>query len=321
VPGRIASQCAATDVGQYVARERGDYTEAGLAVEMVSFANASEMIPALATDQVEVGGIGGNPAMWNAVARGVRLKLLLDKGSARPGTGNTALVVRKDVYDGGRGQRLDDLRGLRIAFTPPGKATTNAMPMDVGMQRVGASIEDFSIEPLPFPDMVPALANGAVDAAVLAEPFVYLTTSRQGTAVKLAGNAELVPNYTISALCFSPTLYANRPAARAYARAYVRAARDYLAALAAPPDDPARLRVAEVIAGFSKLDVATVREMVPVGFSPNALPNHDSLVYAYRYFREVGMVPEPIPEAAFEAIWGTELLDDVLRELGRLPES
>src|SRR4051812_31345588 len=133
---RVASQFASTDVGHFVAIDRGYYQQEGLDVELVNFSNASEMIPALATDQVEAGGIGGNPAMWNAVARGVRFKFVLDKSTTWPGTGNTALVVRKEVWDGGRGRRLDDLKGLRIAFTPPGKATTNAMPMDVGMQRV-----------------------------------------------------------------------------------------------------------------------------------------------------------------------------------------
>jgi NitT/TauT family transport system substrate-binding protein len=318
---RVASQNAAGDVLIYYAADRGFYEQEGLDVEIVPFANPADLTPALATEQVDIAGIGGTAPMWNAIARGVPLRLVLDKGSFKPGADFGAVVVRKDLYDSGRVRRLDDLRGLTVSLVPPGRASGNGAFLALGLQPTGLTMDDLNIQPLPFPDMVPALANGAVDAAVLAEPFVYLTTSRQGTAVKLVGNAELVPNYTISALCFSPTLYANRPAARAYARAYVRAARDYLAALAAPPDDPARLRVAEVIAGFSKLDVATVREMVPVGFSPNALPNHDSLVYAYRYFREVGMVPEPIPEAAFEAIWGTELLDDVLRELGRLPES
>src|SRR4051812_14669300 len=154
---RIASQFAATDVGHYLAVERGYYRQEGLDVELVNFADASEMIPSLATDQVEVGGIGPNPATWNALARGVKLKLVLDKGSVRPGFGYTALVIRKDVYDGGRGRSVTDLRGLRIAFTPPGKATTNAMPMAVGMERAGVTLDDLAIEPLPFPDMVAAL--------------------------------------------------------------------------------------------------------------------------------------------------------------------
>jgi NitT/TauT family transport system substrate-binding protein len=320
VPVRIASQFASTDVGHYLALERGYYTEAGLAVEMVSFANASEMIPALATDQVEVGGIGGNPAMWNAVARGVRLKLLLDKGSARPGTGNTALVVRKDVYDGGRGQRLDDLRGLRIAFTPPGKATTNAMPMDVGMQRVGASIEDFSIEPLPFPDMVPALANGSVDGAVIVEPFLSRVV-RQGSAVPVATLDEMYPNFTIGVVGVSRALYGDRPTAKGLARAYVRAVRDYNNAVAGRTGAADRAQVDEILARHTRIDVAVVREMAPVGLNPNGRFNADSLRHAYQWFRERGFIPEPVSDATMDELWGLELVEEALGELGTVPES
>ena len=58
------------------------------------------------------------------MARGVTMKLVLDKGSFLPGRGNEALVVRKDLYDAGRGRQLEDFRGLTLAVTPPGLATT-----------------------------------------------------------------------------------------------------------------------------------------------------------------------------------------------------
>jgi NitT/TauT family transport system substrate-binding protein len=316
---RIGSQFASTDVGHYLALERGYFQQEGLDVEFVSFANASEMIPALATERIEVGGIGGNPAMWNAVARGVRLKLVLDKGSARPGTGNTALVIRKDLYDAGRGHRLDDLRGLRIAITPPGKATTNAMPMDVGMQRVGASIDDVVIEPLPFPDMVPALANGSVDGAVIVEPFLSRVL-RQGGAVRVATLDEMYPNFTIGLVGFSPEFYAQRSAAKGFVRAYIRAVRDYHAAISKPVGDADRAQVDEIIARYTRIDVATVREMAPVGLNPNGRFNLESLLHAYRWFRERGFIPEPVPEAALAELWGLELVDEVLDALGRVPE-
>lgn len=319
VPVRVASQFASTDVGHYIALERGYYTESGLALELVSFANASEMIPALATDQVEVGGIGGNPAMWNAVARGVRLKLLLDKGSARPGTGNTALVIRKDVYEAGRGHRLDDLRGLRIAFTPPGMATTNAMPMDVGMQRVGASIDDVVIEPLPFPDMVPALVNGSVDGAVIVEPFLS-RVARQGSAVPIVTLDEMYPNFTIGTVGVSRAFYGNRVAAKGLARAYIRAVRDYNSAVAGRTSPADRAQIDEILARYTRIDVSVVREMAPVGLDPNGRFNVESLRHAYRWFRERGFIPEPVSDAMMEDLWGLELVEEVLAEIGTVPD-
>lgn len=319
-PVRIASQFASTDIGHYIALERGYYAEAGLAVDLVSFANASEMIPALATDQVEAGGIGGNPAMWNAVARGVRLKLLLDKGSARPGTGNTALVIRKEVYDAGRGHRLTDLRGLRLAFTPPGLATTNAMPMDVGMQRVGASIDDVVIEALPFPDMVPALANGSVDGAVIVEPFLSRVV-RGGSAVQVSTLDEMYPDFTIGAVGVSQAFYNNRPVAKGLARAYVRALRDYNNAVAGRTGPADRAQIDDLLARHTRIDVAVVREMAPVGLNPNGRFNVESLRHTYRWFRERGFIPEPVADSAIEDLWGLELLEEVLADLGTVPDN
>ena len=99
---RVGIQNISLDLPIYLGIERGYYQQEGLDVEIVSFANASGMIPALATDQLEMAGISTNPALWNSVARGIPLKLVLEKGSFRPGHGTTALIVRKDLYDAGR---------------------------------------------------------------------------------------------------------------------------------------------------------------------------------------------------------------------------
>src|SRR5437899_78125 len=46
---RIASQFASTDLGHFIAVERGYYQREGLDVELINFSDASQMIPALAT--------------------------------------------------------------------------------------------------------------------------------------------------------------------------------------------------------------------------------------------------------------------------------
>jgi len=317
---RIASQFAATDVGHYLAVERGYYQQEGLDVELVNFSDASQMIPSVATDQVEVGGIGPNPAMWNALARGVRLKLVLDKGSVRPGAGFLALVIRKDVYDAGRGHTLADLRGLRIAITPPGKATIAGFILSIGMERAGASIDDLTIEPLAFPDMVAALANGSVDGAMIIEPFLSRVL-RQGSAVRTMGLEEMYPDFPIGQVGFSPGFYANRAAAKGLVRGYIRAVRDYNNAVAGRTSDTDRAQVDEILSRYTRIDVATIREMVPPGLNPNGRFNVEAMRYSYRWFREQGFIPEPVSEAAIDDLVGLDLVDEVLAELGRVPDS
>ena len=77
----------------------------------------------------------------------------------------------------------------------------------------------------------------------------------------------------------------------------------------------------ESIARHTGIAVATVHDMVPVGLSPNGLPNRESIMYCYEFFREQGQIPEPVSDAQLAALWGTSLVDEVLAEIGRVPEN
>jgi NitT/TauT family transport system substrate-binding protein len=302
-----------------VADDRGYFQQEGIALEFVPFANASEIIPALATGQVEAGTAGGNPAGWNAVARGVAMKVVLDMITLQPGRGATALVVRKDVYDAGRGRTLSDLPGLNLAVTPPGKATVSACALAAGLERVGLTLDDLTLLPLGFPDMVPALANGSIDAGILAEPFVT-RARQQGTAVRVMGLDEMYPNFSLSHVAFASDFYANRPAAKAFVRAFIHGGRDYRAAVdgRTPPAD--RAQIDGIIARHTGIDAATVHDMTPSGMDPNGLPNRESSRYCYEFFRAQGEIPQPVSDAALAALWGTDLVEEVLPEIGRLPD-
>jgi NitT/TauT family transport system substrate-binding protein len=318
---RVGLQNISLDLPIFLGIERGDYAQEGLDVEIVNFANASEMIPALATDQLDMAGVSTNPALWNSVARGVPLKLVLEKGSFRPGHGTTALVIRKDLYDAGRYRRLEDLRGLNLGFSPPGQGTTNAAILAYALQPTGLGIEDVTITPLPFPDMVPALANGSLDGGVISEPF-QTRTVRQGSGVRVMGQDEMYPGFTVNLLGFAAAFYGNRPAAKGFTRGYLRAVRAYDAAFAHNrPGEGERAQIEETLARHTQTEVQVVRDIIAPGFSLNGLPNVDSLLYSYQYFRQQNQIPEPVPDAAFGALWGTELVEEVLSEVGRLPES
>jgi NitT/TauT family transport system substrate-binding protein len=316
---RFGTQLVAGDVALFVAQELGYFQREAIDFEFVPFSNASEMIPALATNQLEVASLAANPAGFNAVARGVPVKSVLDKGSFPPGHGDQALAIRKELHDAGRGDTLAELKGLTIGFTPPGKGTTSACALSAGLQRVGLTLDDLSIQPLTFPDMVAAFSNGAIDGAMITEPFMTRAI-KQGSAVRVMGIDEMYPNYQISTLGFSPSLYTNRAAAKSFVRTYIQATRDYLNAVAGRPGPITRARINELIAQQTKIDVAVVQDMSLPGLNPNGLFNQEAMIYCYHVFREQGLIPEPVSDAAFASLWGTELVEEVLREIGRVAE-
>lgn len=317
---RMATQNNASDVAAYLAADFGYFQQEGIDLEFVPFSSASEMMPALATGQVDVSSVAGNPAGFNAIARGVNFKMVLDKGSFFGPYGDQYIVVRKDLYEQGRGRRLEDLRGLSVAITPPGKGTVSACALAAGLQRVGLTLDDVNIQPLPFAEMVAAFANGAVDAGMVSEPFLS-GIMRQGTGVKVLSVGDLYPHFQFGVTGFSQDLYANRPLAKAWVRAYLRAARAYNDALAGRPGPLTRDQVYQVIARYARMDPAAVAEMSPPGINPNGEPNREAILYCYGFFREQGLIPEPVSDAAFASLWGTDLVEEVLAEIGRVPEN
>lgn len=167
--------------------------------------------------------------------------------------------------------------------------------------------------------MLTALANGAIDGGMLNEPFLARALA-QGTAVRAVDVDQMYPNFTISTVVFGPELYANRPVAKAFVRAYVRGVREYLAPRTGTPGPLTQDEIDATIAKYTNIDAAFLREMGSPGFNPNGLPNRDALLYCYQFFRGEGMIPEPASEQALAAVWGTELVEEVLAEIGRVPE-
>jgi hypothetical protein len=45
------------------------------------------------------------------------------------------------------------------------------------------------------------------------------------------------------------------------------------------------------------------------------------MLYRYRFFHGRRLVTANVPEATLAALWGTELVDEVLNEVGRVPEN
>jgi len=317
---RYGVQQGSVYAGAYIARDLGYFAQEGLDVDLVPFSSASEIIPALATGQLEAGGISTNPALWNAVARGVQLKAVLDIYQFIPGRSTNAIVARKPVYDAGRVRRLEDLRGQMVAVTPPGAGTLIGCAVGVGLKRVGMTLDDINIQPLPITETLTALMNGAIDVASLGDPALTYAL-HQEAVVKIVGLDEMFPYLTLGLAGLTPDFYNQRPIAKRFVRAYLRAHRTYDDAVAGRPGEADKATLDAIIARFSGIDVGAVHDIVPIGMNPNGLPNRDSQVACYQFFREQGLIPEPVSEAAMAAVWGTDLTEEVLAEIGRVPEN
>ena len=82
----------------------------------------------------------------------------------RVSNGRGALVVRKDHVESGRYKDYKDLKGFKVAVI--GHGTSNSSALNEALKRGGHKFEDAESVELAFPQMIAALRNKAIDAAM-----------------------------------------------------------------------------------------------------------------------------------------------------------
>jgi NitT/TauT family transport system substrate-binding protein len=132
-----------------IAQDKGYFADQGINVELVPFANSSDIAAALAANQVDAGVLGVNVGLFNAFDCGIKVVLAADAGSSRPGFDYTAIVVRKALLDSGRFKSAVDFRGLKVSIPSSGT------PADYGfaqlLQPVGLTLADVDLQTMGFP--------------------------------------------------------------------------------------------------------------------------------------------------------------------------
>ena len=193
---------------------------AGINVETVRLAGGPEIVSQVATGQLQLGGSGMGAAGFNAVVSGLPVEYIAPLHS---GYVEDYFVVRKALW-GKEVKRIADLKGRTVALNVRGAAVE--WMLDLALRRDGLTIKDVQVKLMPFPDMVPALESGAVDAAILSEPFPTLAEEK-GVAVRPLTKAPGAKPVPITAIFWNKEWAAANPdLANRVMVAYLKAARD-----------------------------------------------------------------------------------------------
>src|SRR5262249_56410077 len=108
-----------------------------------------------------------NAGLFNTVAKGAPFKLVLDRGSEKPGHGSMTIVASNDFYEQGYRSANDGakLKGKTIAIQAPGS---------IDQYLLGRAAEKAGLNPkadlnwssgMPYPDMIKLMGAGRADAA------------------------------------------------------------------------------------------------------------------------------------------------------------
>lgn len=220
---------AATDVGYFVAHARGYFKDEGLDVEIIPFDSAARMIAPLASGELQVAAGGPSAGLYNAVSRGIDIRMVSDKSKNIVNRGSIHILVRKPLIESGRVKSIADLKGLKYANGAPGSSATSTFYML--FKKAGIRMDEVQEVSMSFPQQVAALESGAIDFAAPPDPAGTLAIAR-GSAVLLIEGWDLIPVQQVAVTLYGGTFIKDQAdQARGFMRAFLRGVRDHNDAL------------------------------------------------------------------------------------------
>jgi len=305
---------AATDVGLWVADAKGFFKAEGIEVNFERFDSAARMNAVLGSGELDVGAGGPSAGLFNAVGRGIDIRIVADKSQNVTGRGSQKLLVRKDLIDSGRYKSFADLKGMKIAGSAPGSSASTVILKF--LEKGGVKPSEVDNVYMSFPQMGIALKNKAIDAALPAEPAVS-SALRLGDIVAVANDYDVYPVHQISTILYSGRFAkANPEVAKKFMRAFLRGVRYHNDALA-PDGNFAGERGDEIVSILTQYgpfkDAAVWRSFVFSACNPNGELHIPSMKDDLNVWRAQGLI-----EVAVEVEKALDLsyVEWALKELG-----
>jgi NitT/TauT family transport system substrate-binding protein len=278
-----------SNVGLYIAIEKGYFQARGITVEIERFASGAKMVPALATAQLDVAIGSPSAGLYNAIAGGMDFKIVADKGQVRPGYSFTPLVVRKDLVDSGRVKSIKDLKGLKIASGA--KGINFDYMLAKMLEHGGIGFDGVEVVYLGYPEGIKALAAKAVDAAFVPEPWgMQAEQQKVGVRLFLTEQTPAISTFQVAVIMYAGKFIKERPkVAREFLQAYVQGVKLYNQKGLKDPD------VAGIISKHMKLPVETIQGTIPPYVDVSAKPRVQDLAAMQDWFHQMGWVKDKVP--------------------------
>lgn len=284
---RFASPAFVSDAGVFIAQEKGYFKAQDIDSELVSIKSATDAPPLMARGDLEVAGGSASAGLYNAIARGIDLKIVADKGSCPKGFDLGGMFVRKDLVD--QIKTVPDLKGRKIGISC---TICSGEYFALGILKGGGlTLKDVEMVEMAAPDLLMALANKSIDVAYFTEPNPTQAAER-GLGVYWKKCDEGEPDGQAGVIIYSDTFAKNVDAARRWMQAYLMGVREYNDAFLKNKNKP---EVASILAKYGPLkDLSLYNKMGMPGLHPDGKMNADSLFKQQEFFVERGAMQQRV---------------------------
>lgn len=304
----IAEDGAASGAGFYIAKEKGYFEDYNIEVGFAQFANSDEMLPALASGDVDIAGGVSTASFFNAIAQGIDVKIIADKGHNVPGKSYFTFVIgnhMKDVI-----KEYKDFEGKRIAVSS--KNSIDEYIYLEMLKHAGLTQEDVEFVLLgDFGSMLGAIENGSIDAALQIEPLITQGIEN-GFHERFGDATDYAPESQIAMVLGSPQFMSEeQDVSLRFMAAYLKGVRDYNDAFI---KGEGKAEIIEIMTKHTSLkDPALWEKVFVTGLDPNGKMFLDDVVKQYDAYKENGAISGDVD---FDKAVDTSITEKAVEILG-----
>jgi len=283
-----------TGGGYFIAREKGYFRKLGIEIQPREFQDGSMSVPAMIAGELEFSGMTAAASLFNSVAKGAPLVVVLDRANNRPGFGYTVINVSQSLYDEGVHGLADfaKLKGKRFGVGAVGS---------INQYNLAQALLKVSLDPakdvqwtvnVPQPDLMKMLGQGQIDVTDLAYQFGYFAQNNKWGPI-IANGDQVAPNTAIATFAVRKDFLQNhRDTVIRWSMAYLQGVKEFNAAAQAPDKYP---DIVEILAKNTALNrPELVKAIVPNwGYlNEDGIPPVDSIMamqdfWSSKYFNFV----------------------------------
>lgn len=310
---QIGTIGSSTDAPLFIADANGYFKAEGISVRFIPFSSGGEMMAPLATGELDVAAGAVSAALYNASARGIRIRVVADKAHHGVGYDHAALLVRSDLVQRGKFKDFRDLKGLKVAVS--GKGSGDESVLNEALKRGGLEWGDATPVYLGFAQHAPAFENGAIEAGLTSEPALsYILQA--GFAAVFARIGQFYPDQQSAAVIYGPEFADAHPElAQRFMTAYIRGARFYNNAISnGMLSGSVAPNVIATLTGYSNIkDPKIYRRSTPPAIDPDGSLNLVSLQKDWQFFKDTGQLTGI---ASVGDVVDTSFVERALKDLG-----
>ncbi len=281
----IAEDGAASGAGFYIAKEKGYFEDYNIEVEFAQFANSDDMLPALAAGEVDIAGGVSTASFFNAIAQGIDVKIIADKGHNVPGKSYFTFVIGNHMVD--EIKEYSDFKGKKIAVSS--RNSIDGYIYEEMLKHAGLTEDDVEFVLMgDFGSMLGAIDGGTIDAALNIEPLIAQGVD-QGFHVRFGDATDYAPESQIAMVLGSPQFMSEeQDVSLRFMSAYLKGVRDYNDAFI---KDTGKDEVVEIMTKHTALKDPMLWDKVNVtGLDPDGKMFIDDIKKQYDTYKANGAI-------------------------------